>query len=659
MKSSAQALKWAKHFGGSNDERDDHIAIDNKNNIFTVGLFTGLVDFNPGPGVSTLTSTHPNDFFLSKFDSSGNFIWVKTFGGTIQCTAITSDTASNIYLTGWFTGLVDFDFDTSTTYNLTAQQYTPFILKIDNNGSFIFAKIFETPNSGFSYSLDVNDAEQIAIAGSFSGSIDCDPGAGSYMFTSAGLSDAFSILLDSDGTLIWGVRMGGAFNDQANSICFDPSGNTYCTGYFQSTANLFPDTSLTSLTSNGTDDIFIFKVNSIGTVEWIDQFGGNNSDFGNEIKSDSQGNIYVAGNFQSTIDFDNGPGITMLSPTQSSDIYLVKIDSLGNSIWAEQLSGSSLFGGLAMKISKNNKIYIAGVFVAPADFDPGPSVFNLSPVGGTDGFLIELSTNGSMSWVKAFGGVGYDYCASVCTDNSDQAFVSGTFSYTVDFDPNGAVYNLTSNGALDVFLIKLGPCTPTIFSPSALACHTFTLNGISYDSTGIYIQNLNNLAGCDSTIILHLTIYSTNANVSVNGGTITANMNLATYQWLDCNNNYAAISGETNQSFSPTTNGNFAVSVTSSNCTDTSVCVQVNSAKVNNISNKSIQLYPNPASRYIMIKSIDEIETIKIFNLTNYCLLTSYSISEPLDISQLSPGVYVVEAKTKNQYISKQLLIKN
>lgn len=659
-KSNAQALRWAKHLGGSYDLRNSHLAVDKSGNIFTAGLFTGVVDFNPGAGVAILPSAHNNDFFLTKFDSSGNFVWVKTFGGNIQCTSITTDTNGYIYLTGWFVYTVDFDFDSTTSHTVTVQGYTPFILKIDGNGSFIFVKTFEVTNSGFSNSIAVDDSGQIVIAGNFGGTIDCDPDTGSYILTSAGLYDAYAIKLDSAGKFIWGVRMGGLYNDKANSICLDHFGNTYCTGSFQSTINFYPDSNLTDLTSNGINDIFIFKVGTSGKYEWVDQFGGSNSDYGNAIESDNQGNIYVSGNFQSLIDFDNGPGTLILTLNSTSDIYLVKLDSSGNSLWAEQISGASAHIGLSMKVSNHNEVYITSSFLWPSDFDPGPSVYALNPVGGFDVFVIKIGFNGTFEWVKTFGGANDEFGASVTTDNFDHVFLSGDFIHTVDFDPNGAVYNLTTNGAFDIFIVKLGPCIPTSFSPTAVACHSYSLNGVVYDSSGTYIQQLNNLAGCDSTITLSLSIFATNANVTVNGGTITANLNLASYQWLDCNNNYAPIAGETNRSYTPAVNGSYAVRVTKSNCTDTSICVQIVTAEINQAaSNSAFQVYPNPSSNYLTIISKEKIESLSILNLIGDCMMTQAHPNEPLDISQLSAGTYIIMIKTANQLESRKLLVKS
>ena len=110
------------------------------------------------------------------------------------------------------------------------------------------------------------------------------------------------------------------------------------------------------------------------------------------------------------------------------------------------------------------------------------------------------------------------------------------------------------------------------------ACDSLVWNGINYTSSGIYNQTLTNLSGCDSVVTLDLGIISVDTSVSyvISSSTLTALAPNATYQWLDCNNNNTPVAGETNQNFSPTSNGNYAVEVTQNGCTAISNCYQIN-----------------------------------------------------------------------------------
>jgi hypothetical protein len=131
------------------------------------------------------------------------------------------------------------------------------------------------------------------------------------------------------------------------------------------------------------------------------------------------------------------------------------------------------------------------------------------------------------------------------------------------------------------------------------ACNSYQWNGTTYTSSGTYFDTIPNAAGCDSLMTLNLTINNVpDLTTTVSGNTITANNSSASYQWLDCNNNFAIISGATSSSFTPTTvNGNYAVALTENSCIDTSACVMVTIVGVfDNENNNQLKIFPNPTT---------------------------------------------------------------
>jgi hypothetical protein len=123
----------------------------------------------------------------------------------------------------------------------------------------------------------------------------------------------------------------------------------------------------------------------------------------------------------------------------------------------------------------------------------------------------------------------------------------------------------------------------------------------------------------------------------------------ATYQWLDCTNNFALIVGETSQSFTATSNGNFAVIVTENNCTDTSSCINITGIGINEMMGSfNITISPNPSSGSFFVSSGNEgqLKTIEIVNFLGEVVAvkkTTNSISE-FDVSELK-GVFLVRCK--------------
>jgi Beta-propeller repeat len=97
----AQNLEWAKSIGGNSYDYAYSIDVSSQNNVYTTGFFIGTVDFDPSQNVSQVISSG-TDTYITKFNNSGGFQWVKTFNGTNFSTglAIKADLSENIYVTG-------------------------------------------------------------------------------------------------------------------------------------------------------------------------------------------------------------------------------------------------------------------------------------------------------------------------------------------------------------------------------------------------------------------------------------------------------------------------------------------------------------------------------------------------------------------------------
>ena len=137
-------LVWAKNMGGTAVDRAHSVAVDAFGNVYTTGFFDSTADFDPGPGTAYLTAEKFGNWFVSKLDAAGNFVWAKQVGGThddVISYSIALDVAGNIYTTGYFSGTVDFDPGAGTT-NLTTPAFDLhiFVSKLDAYGNFVWAK---------------------------------------------------------------------------------------------------------------------------------------------------------------------------------------------------------------------------------------------------------------------------------------------------------------------------------------------------------------------------------------------------------------------------------------------------------------------------------------------------------------------------------------
>ena len=383
---------WAVRLGGDATNYNFSVEVDVAGNVYSVGYFSGTVDFDPGPSVFNLTTNGQSDISISKLDAAGNFIWGKRIGGTLGefAYAMLIDQAGNLCITGVFNGIVDFD-PGPLVFNLDGNGNNEcYILKLDADGNFIWAKEID---GYYAQGDDIaKDASgNLYVCGVYAQTVDLDPGAGVYNVTSSsGSADAFVIKLDATGNFIWGRSFGGPGTQTCKSVKADAAGNIYLTGFFPLTADFDPGADVFEMTALGSSDAFVLKLDAAGNFVWAKAFSGTAADNANDLAVDASGNVFVTGLFQTTADFDPGPGVFNLTAF-SNDIYIAKLDAAGNFGWAIRYGGATLDAGLSIFISAAGNIYATGFFEGVVDFDPGPGITSLNYSTGRT-FIVNLGS---------------------------------------------------------------------------------------------------------------------------------------------------------------------------------------------------------------------------------------------------------------------------
>ena len=491
-------------------------------------------------------------------------------------------------------------------------------------------------------SVTTDDLGNVYTTGSFSNTVDFDPGVGTLNLISAGQEDIFIQKLNANGNLLWAKSMGGVGADYSRSVATDALGNVYTTGWFDTIVDFDPGVGILNLTSAGQEDIFIQKLDANGNLLWVKSMGGTSNDYGTAITTDALGNIYTTGYFDTIVDFDPGVGILNLTSAGASDIFIQKLDANGNLIWAKSTGGSSYEQAVSITTDALGNVYTTGSFFDTVDFDPDTITLNLISAGATDIFIQKLNANGNLLWAKSMGGSLYDAGTST-TDSLGNVYTTGYFRDTVDFDPGVGTLNLISAGASDIFIQKLSQCYTSYNTDTQTACDNYIwIDGNTYTSSNsTATDTLANAAGCDSVVTLNLTINTVDNGINNNSPTLTAAAAGATYQWLDCDNNFTPITGEVNQSYTATASGNYAVEVTKNNCTDTSDCesVTVVGLQENKVSN--IHIHPNPTNDQITIniKGYHGPVEVEVYDLSGRLLLTTKFTT--LSIKNYAKGIYV------------------
>ena len=448
---------WATSTGGIFSDISAGITIGSLGNVYSTGSYRGTADFDPGVGTFTMTSNGGEDIYIQKLDASGNFIWAKSLGGTLgdNGLSISADAFGNIYVCGNFQGTVDFN-PSGAIVNLTSNGNKDiFIQKLDGGGNLIWAISIGGPSGEFGNSIYTDSLGYVYVTGSYGGTVDFDPGGATFNMTSNG-GDAFILKLDALGSFIWAKSIGGAgASTISKSINVDATGNVYMTGNFIDTADFDPGIGTFNLSSKGNWDIFILKLDALGNFKWAISDGGIAADQGNSITTASSGNVYATGYFGDVVDFDPGVDTFNLISNGLDDVFIQKLDSSGNFIWAKSFGASGWEHALSIAIDTSENVYAIGDYVGVVDFDPGGETFTMTANGNFDVFIEKLDSQGNFLWAKSFGGTLDDFGYSLITDISGHVYATGVFEGTADFDPNGATSNLTSNGVHDLFVLSL------------------------------------------------------------------------------------------------------------------------------------------------------------------------------------------------------------
>ncbi|UTW61677.1 SBBP repeat-containing protein [bacterium SCSIO 12741] len=433
MTSSGKML-WAHSFGGSGNDVGQSIAADAVGSVYTKGYFNGTVDFDPGPGNESITSTafFGDEIFIHKMDASGNFDWVKTIEASSSGShSLVVDASGNVYITGHFRREIDFDPGPGTVLIDPGSSRDAFVLKLDISGDFLWVKTWGGSSSVEGLALDVDGQGNVYTTGYFKGTADFDPGAGSAQLTAAGHDDVFVQKLDASGNFIWAKAFGGSKADRGVSISVNASGEVYTTGYFYDTADFDPGSGTSSFTSKGLDDVYIHKMDASGNFVWVKIFGGPSNDSGLAIEVDDVGNVITTGYTFGAVDFD--PGAEVVSPPSfgNRDAFVHKLDASGNFVWVQSFGNKDDDQGEGIAINPTGYLYSTGHFKRTVDVDMGPGIVELTSEGYDDIFIqkMNLNSGSSTNSLEDFEGRGIRLKAY---PNPTEGKIRLTFNQTID-----------------------------------------------------------------------------------------------------------------------------------------------------------------------------------------------------------------------------------
>ena len=377
----------------------------------------------PGPG---------RDAFIASYSAiDGAFNWARALGSPEVLpidpenpkyeigTDLDVDAIGNVYLTGVFDGIIDFDrsngspFDSFVSVNDSTNKPSRdiFVVSYGQTGTYRWGFALGGPGEDQGQALVLDGNGNFALAGIFSDSCDMNPSGQTEFIYARGETDVFLAHYQAaNGVMDWARAWGGVMEDMITpgSLEIRPSGDWITGGWFDGIMDADAGGSTADLTSNGGKDMFIAAYSASGEYQWAWSVGGANDDQVLDIKSDADGEIFIGGSAMGQLDVDPGVGTDILntnSAGSASDIFLGKYDVNGSYLWANLLGGSvsdsvemQLAYGLA--IDTTGSAYLVGQFYGSSDFNPAADLVELESTGKGEGFVAKYDPRGNL-WAPA------------------------------------------------------------------------------------------------------------------------------------------------------------------------------------------------------------------------------------------------------------------
>lgn len=622
---------WGGQIGGTDSDSASKLTTDIFGNVFVAGRFDGTANFDlDGSNTNNLTITDDRETFIAKYSPNGDLIWVKNFLGDAFISSLESDSSGNLYIMGYFTEAIDLNPNSATNASYTTLgSFDIFIAKLDVNGTFVWGGRIGSSDFERAYDMTLDNQDNIYLTGSISGMIDFDISDNEFL-VGRSTSSQFIVKLDKNANVLWGKADASG---SGRAIAVDDEYNIYVAGTYRGSADLDPGPDVFTIINNRTvTSLFVSKLDNTGSfisgggalAENIDSISLPVS-----IALDSNNNVYVAGYFARTVDFDIGSGEQYINSSGFWDVFVLKLGSNLNYSWAGKMGGFVGDQATAMVVGKNDIMYTTGIYTGGigSNFDPNGSYWLSGSNSSDDVFISALGSDRSFIDIANITGSRDNRASDIAVDKAGNIFIAGFFVSSFKALPS-IDWESYTGGIADGYIIKYGNTPnnpPSNFPPVA----TNDQYGISSGETKILTVSSND-SDSDGTLVNSSIIIITepaHGSITNNGdGTITythdGSSNLDDQFEYSIEDNDGATSNVAEVSLSSvlsTSDETFA------NQTD---------------------IFPNPTSSYIQLKSQVEIAKIEVYNLLGVKIKTVHS-SNQVDLSDLSSGTYILLAESK------------
>ncbi|MEI6184893.1 MAG: hypothetical protein WCP65_05140, partial [Bacteroidota bacterium] len=427
---TAPAVQWQNAIGGKNMGFVHYMTPTKDSGYIAVGYADSVRGKNI-PNYHGLI-----DVWVAKLDSRCNIIWQKCYGGSGAEFGYTIEqTTDGGYIVAGETG--SNNGDVSGNHGQAAQGDDIWVFKIDSIGNLKWQKCYGGSDEESVNAIHCTPDGGYIVAG-YTRSNDGDVTG----FHQKGISldfDGWVIKLDSIGKLQWQKCLGGSSEERLYEVLPINGGNYIVTG---NASSFDGDVKGVHLSANGWSDAWVIELDSIGNIVWQKCYGGSSSDFGYKMTKIIDGFIIGGETSSNDGDVNNNHG--------KSDIWIIKIDSIGNLIWQKGYGGSNSETLGAIIQTKNKGFVISG---QTQSNDSDVSGFH----GIYDYWVLKVDSIGNLLWQKCIGGSSSDQ-AYTLNETYDGGLIVGGISDTPVGDGDVTIHYLINNAYTDNWwIVKLAP----------------------------------------------------------------------------------------------------------------------------------------------------------------------------------------------------------
>jgi len=464
---TAQTFNWGKSFGGISEDTVRNMVVDSQGNCYITGYFAKTAIFQEGQNPISLSTDifGFSDIYVAKINAEGVVLWAKSFGGPDHDygNGIALDAQGNILITGIFTQTAMFN-PGGEGGELTSNGFQDlFVLKLNQDGNFIWVKGFGSPNYEESVSVATDATGNVYLTGYFFSSIDFDPSENEYiMNVTSDSSNGFIMKMNAAGEFVWAKQIGASGASYSGSVKVAQNGEIYVLGAFTGATDLNPAANGEFLVESAGKDIYLLRLDATGNFLNAYTSAVLNESSTTEaprFTTDALGNIFIIGNFMGTVNFDpmqNGSGFTLSTDGFLYNSFVLKISPEGTPAWVKKITGNGMTLTYDIAVSAQNNILISGYFTGSAEFGT-INIAQQSP-NYMDSFFAKMNANGEFQSANSFAGTGGADGHEIELGPENSIYLSSAYHETVDLNPLEGELTMAAagnEGYADIYLIKL------------------------------------------------------------------------------------------------------------------------------------------------------------------------------------------------------------